>query len=159
MIKLLGNFYKKKAVTPVIATVLLIAITVVLFLIIFLFGRGFFKEALMKQEMPVAQACEEVSLEIIYYNEEGNLEISNSGNIAIYGFSVRAREGRRTQTENYYGRESDENIIPIGRLKTFELNLDNPTSIEVFPIILAEDEKGELVEYTCGKDSFDAEIK
>ncbi len=155
------NKYKKKAVTPVIATVLLIAITIVLFIIIFMFGRGFIGEALQKQGSPIEQKCNEIKLESSYSN--GRLEILNSGNIPIYGFDVYAEAGRQNRkTVNFKADlEENKNILKIGRMGTFTLSLDfNPNTMRIYPIILAEkDDSGTPTEYTCEKPLFNVEIK
>jgi len=78
---------KTKAVSPVIATVLLIAIVVVIALIVFLWFRGIGQETVTKfGGKNIEVVCDEVSFEAGYL--EGDLYISNLGNVPIYSFEL-----------------------------------------------------------------------
>ena len=77
----------KKAVSPVIATVLLIAIVVVIAVIIFLWFRGLGRETITKfGGKNIELVCDEVDFEVEY--SEGNLYIFNLGNVPIYNFQL-----------------------------------------------------------------------
>lgn len=73
----------KKGVSPVIATVLLIAIVVVMGFIVFTWIEGIQEEAITKFDgQNVKIVCEEVSFDASY--SSGFLAISNAGNVPIY---------------------------------------------------------------------------
>ena len=76
----------KRGLSPVIATILLVAIVVILGAIIFLWARSFFGERVEKFEMSEDQACEKVALKAEYTS--GDLDIINEGDVALYGFKV-----------------------------------------------------------------------
>lgn len=73
----------KKGISPVIATMLLVAIVIVIGLIVFLWFRGITEEAVTKfGGTNVKLICEDVSFEADY--DGGFIYISNSGNIPIF---------------------------------------------------------------------------
>lgn len=84
--KKLVNF--KKAVSPVIATTLLVAMVVVIGLIIFLWFRGFTQEAVTKfGGINVEIVCGDVLFDSSY--SSGSLFLSNIGNVPIYSFKLK----------------------------------------------------------------------
>ncbi len=84
----------KKGVSPVIATVLLIAMVIIIGLIIFLWFRGLTKEAITKFEKNIELVCEEVQFESVYSLTAGKLSFQNFGNVPIYDFEIKVfKEG------------------------------------------------------------------
>jgi flagellin-like protein len=84
---------RKKGLSPVIATVLLITLAIVLVGIIFLWMRGFVSEQIEKQGKPSDQVCQEIDFAIEHtYNPLRNtidLQIVNRGNVNIYGLDIK----------------------------------------------------------------------
>ena len=79
---------KKKGVSPVIATTLLIMMVVVIGLIIFLWFRGFTQEAVTKfGGTNVEIICEQVAFDSSY--SAGRLSIINEGNVPIYSLKLK----------------------------------------------------------------------
>ena len=73
----------RKGLSPVIATVLLIAVVIVIGLIVFLWFRGITEEAITKFEgTNVKLVCDDVSLEASYSG--GYVYVANTGNVPIY---------------------------------------------------------------------------
>jgi len=143
---------RNKGVSPVIATVLLIAIVIVLALIIFLWARGFVKEAITKKGLPSDQACEEIKLEINYNGNE--LQIINKGNIPIYRFELKGKsDGRVDKIE--LSEDEEKKGLAVGRSISFSVGDYN--EVEVVPVILGETEKSKKA-YTC-KNSFSASLQ
>jgi len=88
---------KKKGVSPVIATVLLIAMVVVIALIIFLWFRGLTKEAITKFDgQNIELVCMDVSFEASY--SSGVLYIANLGNVPIFGMKMKILSDGSYQT-------------------------------------------------------------
>ena len=78
----------KKGVSPIIATILLIALVVIIALIVFQWMKGFTKEAVTKFDgTNIELVCNDVQFDASY--SAGTLTISNSGNIPIYNFDVK----------------------------------------------------------------------
>ena len=79
---------KRKGLSPVIATVLLIAMVVVIALIIFLWFRGLVGEAITKfGEKNIKLVCDDVRFQASY--AAGTLSISNTGTVPIYSINLR----------------------------------------------------------------------
>lgn len=90
---------KRRGLSPVIATVLLIGIVVVLGIIIFLWFRGMTEESITKFEgKNVKLVCEEVSFDADY--SSGELTISNFGNVPIYDMEVQIYSTGSYTTKN-----------------------------------------------------------
>jgi len=127
----------KKGVSPIIATVILIAIGVVLAGIIFTWGNAFFVSL-----SPPAD-CGGVNFEAGIF--EGKLEVVNEGNIPLYGFEIRELGvGETIVRENVGGV-----IVNVGESVIIDLKEDiGAGKILIIPVVLAESVGGE-VEVTC----------
>jgi flagellin-like protein len=81
---------KKRGLSPVIATAMLIALVVVLASIVFLWARGFISEQIEKFNQPIELQCEktEWKINVIKSSIGYILEISNRGNVPIYGLAI-----------------------------------------------------------------------
>jgi len=142
---------RKKGVSPVVATVLLIAIVIVLALIVFLWARGFVKEAVTKKGLPSDQACEEIKLEVNYNGDE--LQIINRGNVPVYRFELKGKsDGRVDKIEL----SEDEEKKGLAKGRSVSFSVGSYDEVEVIPVILGETDSGKKA-YTC-KNSFSASI-
>ncbi|MFH1307332.1 MAG: archaellin/type IV pilin N-terminal domain-containing protein [archaeon] len=140
----------KKGVSPVIATVLLIAIVIVIATIIFLWARGFIKESIMKQDKPDYQACREINLETAINNDK--LEIVNRGNIPVYIIDINMREGGTVyrQTEKIELGQGEAKVIsdsegPHGDFSAY-------SEVELVPAILGLRGSTKTIKY-CTEDT------
>lgn len=92
----------KKAVSPVISTVLLIMIVIVLAIIILLWSRGFIKEVITKEiagsKKRVNELCSEVKMNPLV-NEDGSFGFENTGNIPIYAYLLKLEVKGSGKTE------------------------------------------------------------
>jgi flagellin-like protein len=79
----------KKGVSPVIATVLLVALTIAMFLIIFTWSKGFIKEQVEKAGGPIAYVCPKISYDAVLPEGTSTVYLTNTGNAIIYGFRVK----------------------------------------------------------------------
>ncbi len=77
---------KKKAISPVIATVLLVVVAIALFVIIFFWIKGFQKESIMKQGTSIENICSRLKFTVQASGE--NLNILNNGDVPIQAFKV-----------------------------------------------------------------------
>lgn len=89
---------KKRGVSPVIATVLLIAMVVVIGLIVFLWFRGFNEDAITKLGTNIENVCGDVDFSASY--DSGRLDIVNQGNVNIYGMDVKIFTSGSHETKN-----------------------------------------------------------
>jgi len=82
-----------RGVSPVIATVLLVAMVVVIGLIIFLWFRGLTEEAITKfGGRNIELVCEDIESSSSYSTATGILSILNLGNVPIFGMKVKISE-------------------------------------------------------------------
>lgn len=90
---------KKKGVSPVIATSLLIAMVVVVGLIVFMWFRGFTQEAVTKfGGTNIELVCQDAQFESTF--SDGEIFLSNIGNVPIYSFVLKIeRPGSHETTD------------------------------------------------------------
>jgi flagellin-like protein len=139
-----GGKIKNKGVSPVIATVLLIAIVIVLALIVFLWARGFLGEKAQKEGRAVELSCIDTNFDAQYFQNSGEwIDVINRGNVPIFGFDLRAIGDGTVLTHSRLGSTLDQGesgVISIEGLPE--------RSFLVVPVILGES-KSEKVEYPC----------
>lgn len=86
----------KKAVSPMVSTVLLVMIVVIIAIIILMWSRGFIKESIEKeingQGKRVEQFCSELSM-VAILNDEGSFGFTNNGNVPIYALNLKLSGG------------------------------------------------------------------
>ena len=131
---------RKKGLSPVIASVLLIFLVLVLASIVFLWARGFFSEQLEKGGESVENQCKKISfdVELVGGYTGGNrvdLEFSNTGTVAIHQVSIKevSADGEAS---------ADPFRLDLGagdsmRLEA-ELKGSNLKEIVIYPIIIGE---------------------
>ena len=82
---------KKKAISPVIATVLLVVVAIALFVIIFFWIKGFQKESIMKQGTSIENICSRLKFSI--QKSGTGLSILNNGDVPIQSFKIVPLDG------------------------------------------------------------------
>ncbi|MBU1136532.1 MAG: hypothetical protein KJ559_03415 [Nanoarchaeota archaeon] len=132
------NTLKKRGISPVIATVLLIAIVVVLSSIIFLWAKGFIKEAVIKNGRNVADVCNDISLDISCVS--GQLEVTNTGNIPISNLYIKKKTGSKIETTYADKKLTSSQIVSI--------DVGECVDIEVYPAVLGMSGESKKI-YTC----------
>jgi len=130
----------KKAISPVIATVLLIMIVIILAIIIFLWAKYFIGEAIIKNDAPADQRCDEVDLVANYVGSE--LQITNRGSVSIYRLEIRAVSGGSKDITSEEG-------LNIGESSNIDVG-GGYDRVEIVPVILGETQKGKKHKaFTC----------
>jgi flagellin-like protein len=147
---------KKKGVSPVIATVLLIALVVVIALIIFLFMKGIGEETLTKfGGENVKLACQKVEFDASY---SGNtLAISNFGVTPIFDMSIKLVKAGSHTTIKLQGNTAYNDVWPSSGLSqgaVVSLNLPSQEIADVeelvlIPILVGKTKEGAKRTYTC----------
>ncbi len=141
---------KKKGVSPVIATILLVAIVVILAAIIFLWARGFIAEELVKNDRAISTYCEEVTFRFGVVGDSGCtghiFDFANDGDVPIFGFVVK----EISSGEIVIHKRVEEGTLLIGG--TMEVCIPNSLNADIklqaIPIILGESESGKG-EHVC----------
>ena len=143
----------KKGLSPVIASVLLIALVLVMALLIFLWAKGFFSEQIEKFDKPIESYCSGVFFDVSRVTGAGGydtIEVINRGNWNIYGFEVKMSYQGNSENSNLFL------VVGAGKSATgvFYFRMSNggtvPNKIEVFPL-LSGNVRGESGRrtYTC----------
>lgn len=143
----------KRGISPVIATVLLIAIVIVVAAIIFLWVRGLMQESVTKFGKNIELACADVQLSASFDSATGTLYVTNDGNVPIIDLKIRAvsTDGSYNSIELGSGLatgESSESILE---------NSDSLSKITIIPVIKGLDESGKEKNYVCG-DNYGTEV-
>lgn len=98
------NYMKnKRGLSPVITTVLLIAIVMVLAVTILMWAWRFVPESVTKNGKNIESVCQEVAFEATYRDLAGGsadqVLVSNNGNVDIYAFEVKLERPGETITQ------------------------------------------------------------
>jgi len=155
---------KKKAVSPMVSTVLLIMIVIILAIIILLWTRGFIKEAITKEingnKKRVNEYCGLISLTAIV-NQDNTFGFENNGNVPINGFNLKlVKTGSGSSEVIEYGQSDGGAVNPGMLINAIEdidaietdgdgyLQYSNYESIKVIPVLLGETNSGRQT-FTC----------
>jgi flagellin-like protein len=147
---------QKKAVSPIVSTVLLVMIVIVLAIIILLWARGFVDEIITKEiagnEKRVNEYCMDVEISQII-NDDGSFGFENKGNVPLYGFRVKTSEGggssQMHRVEGDQGRVNPGFSVVIEDLKDY----DDYETIIIIPTLLGKTELGDSREFDCPEGS------
>ena len=136
----------KKAVSPIIATVLLIMIVIVLAIIIIIWSQGFIKEMITKEVLGkksrLDEWCNQINLKGLI-NEDRTFAIKNEGQIPIFAFNIKTVSGGDSSLDRV-----SESLNPTYTLPV-DISLDSHDSIKVMSILLGSTEEGSTKEKPC----------
>lgn len=131
---------KKRGISPVISTVLLIFLVLILTSIVFLWARNFFAEQIEKSGNPIENQCRMIdfSAEVSKYEMGGikiHIDLLNNGDISIFGILLKEKRGGNEYTDFHfinlypgYGIMLEADLVKTG----------NPDEIIIYPILLGE---------------------
>lgn len=135
----------KKGLSPIIASVLLISISLVLAILIFFWARDFIGDSVMKNQRDVSLECNDVRFDAEAFWNSGQgrytLRAVNNGNVPIYGFEIKERSflGDVSNIETL----GQEGSITVGETSP-DIVLDSAIvggdEIIVVPVLLGETE-------------------
>ncbi|MEM3122284.1 MAG: archaellin/type IV pilin N-terminal domain-containing protein [Candidatus Pacearchaeota archaeon] len=129
---------KKRGISPVVATVLLITIAIIVVAIIWVWAKSSVKEGTLKFNKPIEQSCKEVSLEISINGD--SISVVNKGNVAVKKIALKDTLG-----ELY---TCNEVTTPRGGTASSSLSSCGASGRTIKSIIpVLEDDKGE--DYNC----------
>jgi len=155
---------RKKAVSPIISTVLLVLIVVIIAVIIMLWSQGFVKEVILKEvageSKTIERFCGEVAMVPIYNEDtDWSFGFQNTGNIPIY----------KVDLEIISSATGSSRIIPINRSdgnnlvdQGISIILQDPDTgldfdardfdeIKIIPVLLGHLKSGAVKEFRCSK--------
>ncbi|PIO08614.1 hypothetical protein COU59_00905 [Candidatus Pacearchaeota archaeon CG10_big_fil_rev_8_21_14_0_10_34_12] len=141
---------RKKAVSPVIATVLLIGMVIVIGLIVFLWAKGFTQEAITKFDKNVDLVCNEVQFQASY--SSGTLGVTNIGNVPIYNIKVKIVSDGSYQEKDMRDLSTNWKTAGLNPGRTFSgqvsTSLSGANSITLIPVLVGSSDAGERA-FTC----------
>jgi len=137
----------KKAVSPVITTVLLVMIVIVLASLIVVWGTTFIPEKLSKFGNPIENECSNVQFSAT--SQGTDISIVNTGDTHIYKVGVRA-EGAAKSTIKY----EDIKLNPGSVATISPSHLGDADSAIVIPVLLAETEGSKIQEFSCSQETW-----
>jgi len=141
----------KRGISPVIATVLLIAMVVVSGLIVFLWFNGIVQEEGTKFEKNIKLNCADVRFDASY---EGTLSVLNSGNVPIYRMNAKIfKEGGYDTIE--ISNWPEKGLNP-GAIFSGNVDTTNANKILLIPVLIGSSGEGRKT-YTC-EDQYGYEI-
>lgn len=141
---------KKRGLSPVVATVLLVSLALVLAVIIFLWARAFIPDAIEKEGRNIASSCEEVQFLVDALSFEKEVHIENTGYIPLWGVEIREKGflGGEIKKVEEFGRS-----VKSGQTETIDNveGLEAGSTIIVVPVLLGETSGGRQA-YVCDED-------
>lgn len=145
----------KKAISPVITTVLLVMLVLIIATIILLWYKGVFStEHILKFDKPAEQTCNDIAVKT-YIDDLGNFSVTNIGNIAVYKIDLKLYPKDSGSSEIHTIENPGSAVLPVGGAYEFSdyESYDKYDKVYLIPIILGKDEDGNVKEYTCPKSS------
>jgi flagellin-like protein len=140
---------RKKGISPVIATVLLIAMVVVLALIIFMWFRGFTQEAVTKFDTNVELVCNDVTFDASYAN--GILSIVNTGNVPIYRVKLKESGQGSYSTKELDASDGWSEVgLNQGDAYSNAVDVGSSDEITVIPVLIGNSKSGQQ-SFTCNE--------
>ncbi len=145
--KAAGIIARKRAVSPIVTTVLLVLIVLVLAMIILLWGMSFVPEALTKFDKPIETSCNDVRFTADYDSSGEQVLVVNTGNVPIYKFGVKLESASKAETQAFVV-----NLAPGATNNLQNINtagLDSGDEIAVIPILLGRTDDSRVQEFPC----------
>ena len=152
---------KKKGISPVIATVLLVAMVIVIGLIIFLWFKGIGGEVITKfGGTNIEVVCGDVEFSANYVNNQ--LYISNNGNVPIFGIKVKVDEGASHDTYDLSTISPNWPALGLNQGGTFTSSninsqVGSAETIMLIPVLMGNSDEGDKA-YICNENQHAYEL-
>lgn len=140
----------KRALSPVVATILLVSLALILAIIVFLWARAFIPEAIQKEGRAIELSCEETSFNAEAFASDQEVSVENTGQVPIYGIEIRKKQflGDISQAEPFnrpiLAGQSDSVILGTTEIQAGDLLI-------LIPVLVGES-NGAHKSYPCGID-------
>lgn len=145
---------RKKGLSPVIATVLLISMALVLAIIIFIWARSHVQEQIEKENQNIELVCGQTSFVAEAFAGTRELWIENTGSVALWGVEVRIKRTGEVAGAYEFKGESGAGSYTVnpGQTKKMELTsyAQEGDTIIVSPILLGKSKtRNDRVPHIC----------
>lgn len=143
---------RKRGISPVVATVLLISLVIVIALIVFLWLWNFTEEAVTKFDgKNVKIVCDDIRFSADY--NAGKLKLSNSGNVPIYSMKLKEYTSGGYSTEDINEMDVNWKATGLNPGTSFGADFTNKfygkTKVLIIPILMGISQSGETKTYVC----------
>ncbi len=153
-----------RGVSPVIATVLLIAMVIVIAAIIFLWFSKIGGETITKLGKNIEMVCNDVEFTASYDSNLNLLYISNTGNVPIFNINVKIEKDGDYETYNIkedFTSGSDWPSLGLsqGGISSIDISgySSGASNIILTPVLIGASDKGER-SYACKENQYGYEI-
>ncbi len=146
---------QRKGLSPVVATMLLIVITIALALIVFLWFRSFNQEAVTKfGGTNIDVICQQVVFDANYDSSSDTISIQNVGNVPIYSFSLQIQKTGSQQTVDITNAVQDWPKVGLPSNEPYSGTIDNndasgAITINVIPVLRGTSSDGTIKSHVC----------
>ena len=148
---------RKKGVSPVIATILTIALVITMAAAIIIWSKGITEKltggAITLQGKNIALTCNDVIFEFSY--TESKLYLKNPGNIPIYGmkFIIYSDGSYETQDIKDLTPNWPEDGLKPGKVFSDSITFDaDVNKVVLIPVLIGKTNNGEEREYVCERE-------
>ena len=146
----------KKAISPIVSTVLLIMIVIILAVIILLFSRNFIKESILKEvagnTKRIEKFCSEVKIRTLI-NEDGSFGFKNIGNVPIHAIDLKVSLKGSGSSDTIKVTAIKGTLANPSKTVVFDglglLSYSDYEKVEIIPILLGTKKGGDPEQYTC----------
>ena len=136
----------KRAISPIISTVLLIMIAIIIAIIILIWGRGFIKEKLLKFDKPIENVCSEVGISAFINDDDSDTYgFTNIGNIPIYQVDLKVMERGKSTVTRIEKTANPGTVLILGE----DYYNSDVEERKIIPVLLGETKDGKQKEYSC----------
>jgi flagellin-like protein len=148
------NILNKKGLSPIVTTMLLVALTIAIIVIIFFWFRSMVEEGVLKLDKNIELSCEDVVIGASY--SSGILSITNDGNINVFSVDVKIADGGSHTTKRIDALIGGENWpevgLPNGGIFSgdFSEDIEDGETVTLFPILMGSTSSGTRKTYVCG---------
>ena len=145
---------RKRGLSPVIATVLLVGLVVVSGLIIFVWFRGLTQEAVTKFDRNIQLVCKDVKFDASYDGTE--LDLVNRASTPIYGFSVKKifADGEYETVDIRNEDDWPDNGLLGSAAITLGIDLGSATDVTLTPVLAGTTQNGEQTSFACDENLY-----
>ncbi|PIU75743.1 hypothetical protein COS75_02700 [Candidatus Pacearchaeota archaeon CG06_land_8_20_14_3_00_35_12] len=120
---------KKRAISPIIATVLLIGIVISIAIVVYMWQAGFITEQISKFNGPIEAQCSAINFDWSFKQTDalgGELSINNRGNVPISQVNIKVVNKGTAITKNF----NQSAIMPGATLSDILISTENFTNYE-----------------------------
>ena len=136
----------KRAVSPVITTVLLVLIVLTLAILIIVWGTQFIPEKLSKFGNPIEDGCSNVQFTASL--QEGKLYLVNTGDVYIHKVGLKSKGAAKSTID------PNEVSMNPGDAESIDFDSTGVDELEIIPILLGETEGEKIQEFSCSESSW-----